>query len=141
VTDYQANYKWYPQEYYGTRGDKGRTSYFDPQSKAYHGGANEKESVRGRDRWATLLSSVNNLIGENYEKNLLKLVRQQIEARSLDAGVEFAYRHCQDVLKCTDPTTANHASHPRECVSRLPENVRNLCQEFVHAVDALKAGG
>jgi hypothetical protein len=126
-----------PQKYYGTRGDKGITSYFD----THHGEANEKESVHGRDRWATLLSSVNNLIGENYEKNLLKLVRLQIEARILDAGVEFAYRHCQDVLKCADPTTANHASHPRACVGRLPENVRKLCQEFVHAVDALKAGG
>lgn len=43
------------------------------------------------------------MINKSYEENLMKLVQQQVEARSLDAGVEFMYRHCQDLLRSTGP--------------------------------------
>jgi hypothetical protein len=104
---------------------------------------------RHAKKWESLLSSVNKLIEKNYEENLLSLVKQQVQNKQLDAGLEFAYRHCQDVLRSTEAEAADGANgaaagngaqdgHARACVSHLPADIRDLCKSFVAAVDELK---
>jgi hypothetical protein len=88
------------------------------------------------------------MINRSYEENLMRLVQQQVEGRRLDAGVEFMYRHCQDLLRSTEPEAvadggstagaADTVGHARACVSSLPADIRALCRDFIDAVDALK---
>ncbi len=150
VTDYQANYKWYPPECYGASPRRHSPISSGRYLSGHNGRTEEPPRVSPRvdEKWNHVLSSVNKLLDQKYEENLLKLVRDQVQARKLDAGLEFAYKHCQDVLSSTDDhaaangapaaTNGRHDGHPRACVSQLPEDIRNLCKDFVKAVDELK---
>jgi hypothetical protein len=150
VTEYEANYKWYPPEFYGAT-PRGREIQPPQQVQNGHGEGPAPIQQRTARKWENLLSSVNRLIEKKYEENLLSLVKQQVQNKQLDAGLEFAYRHCQDVLRSTEATetadgadgaatTTNgvHNGHARACVSHLPSEIRDLCKSFVAAVDALK---
>lgn len=148
VSDYQANYRLYPPEYYGGTSRRPRTKTTEASGTRQNGntmsdGRPRTESALFEDKWDDLLSSVNKLINKSFEENTLKSVREKVQARKLDAELEFAYRHCQDLLRSTaNGQSAGHgelASHPHACVSHLPEDIRNLCKEFVQKVDALKS--
>jgi hypothetical protein len=139
VTEYEDKFEWYPPEFYALQLRK-REPISIPFATDADGEGNQ---------WDELLSTVHRLINKNYEENLMKLVLHQVEARSLDAGVEFMYRHCQDLLRSTEAETsadeggytadgANGAGPARACVCHLPADIRILCKEFVDAVDALK---
>jgi hypothetical protein len=56
---------------------------------------------------------LNRLIELHYEENLLKLIRESAQERRLDASVEYAYTHCQEVLRRTGRDRAATAAGKR----------------------------